>query len=410
MISKKQTAPQRQKVLTFVSPKVADILFYETVDAQRVGSVLPEYGTPHPDAVKWPNHKLVHASPDEGSQFYRYYYAADRASQDDYNYEKQGGEEVIRTYVIPREDYPEELPPPEGGTPDAAYPNFGFVSDSLVDLEQPLNGVYVAIQRKYRLIEIIAYPYDDNLERNVTVTKTIKPAGFRLTDPDPELVSGGGVVYEVAHGNEFHDVLIKTESGLAFTEENPLYELPTIYSSVNSYPFPDRLDAFTIIAVYAFVIQNEPPDRAFASDFLPLPTVTPPQRGPYKTKIRRFITNLPETAIDEVLSTATKLPSTREEYVLALYAEAGPGLRAGARVRQFQIPETYHSISTFSVTLPDGTAYAETHTAFTSNMAPTTGFSGDLVGEFLVDVSSKPTSADLYEVTASYLVLNGIYS
>ena len=102
MISNKQTAPQRQKVLTFVSPKVADILFYETVDAQRVGSVLPEYGTPHPDAVKWPNHKLVHASPDEGSQFYRYYYAADRASQDDYNYEKQGGEEVIRTYVIPR--------------------------------------------------------------------------------------------------------------------------------------------------------------------------------------------------------------------------------------------------------------------------------------------------------------------
>ncbi len=404
MISKNQPAPQRQKVLTFVSPKVADILFYETIDAQRVGSVLPEYGTPHPDTAKWPNHKLVFAAPDEGSQFYRYYYAADRVAQDEYNYEKQGGEEVTRTYVIPREDYPENLPPPEGGTPDTAYSNFGFVSDSLVDLDQPLNGIYVAIQRKYRLIETIAYPYDVNLERNVTVTKTIKPSGFTLSDPDPELISAGGIVYDVSHGNEFHDILVKTDSGLDFSEEL-YYELPTIYSSVNSYPFPDKLNAFTVVALYAFVIQNEPPDRAFAEDFLPLASTTPPQRGPYKAKIRRFITALPETAIDEVLSTATKLPPTREEYVLALYAEAGPGLRAAARARQFQVPETYHTISSFYIS----GGYNPETTLFTSNMAPTAGFSGDLVGEFLVDISSKPTSTDLYEVTASYLVLNGIY-
>ena len=82
------------------------------------------------------------------------------------------------------------------------------------------------------------------------------------------------------------------------------------------------------------------------------------------------------------------------------------GCVRGARARQFQVPETYHTVSSFSIS----GGYNAATTVFTSNMAATTGFSGDLVGEFLVDVSSKPTSADLYEVTASYLVLDGIYS
>jgi hypothetical protein len=407
MISKTQPSPQRQQVLTFVSPKVADILFYETIDAQRIGPVLPEYGTPHPNSARWPNHKLVHASQDDDSQFYRYYYAADRDAQEEYNYEKQGGEEVIRTYVIPREDYPEKLPPPQGGTPDTAYPNFGFVSDSLVDLDKPLNGVYVAIQRRYRLIEITSYPYDENLERNVTLTKTIKPAGFKLTDPDPELVSGGGVVYDVAHGNEFHDILLKTDSGLDFSSIS-YYALPVIYSTVGSYPLPPKLTAYDIKYIYAFVVQNVPPDRAYAADFMPLPALIPPRRGPYKTKIERFITPFPEDVIDAVFSSATKLPPTREEYVIQSHSEAGPGLRAVAQIRQFQVPESYHTeviptINGSSTTVP---IFTESF----NNMLPTEGFAGDLIGEYLVDVAAKPTTADLYEVTATYLVLSGVYS
>ena len=37
-IQRGQPAPERQSVLTFVSPSVGDLLFYETVDAKTVGA------------------------------------------------------------------------------------------------------------------------------------------------------------------------------------------------------------------------------------------------------------------------------------------------------------------------------------------------------------------------------------
>ena len=64
-VSRNQPSPQRQSVLSFVSPKVADLLFFETVDAQKIGNTpaeieanLPVYGTAHPDTENFPNHKL----------------------------------------------------------------------------------------------------------------------------------------------------------------------------------------------------------------------------------------------------------------------------------------------------------------------------------------------------------------
>ena len=59
-VPRNQPSPQRQTVLTFVSPNVQDLLFYETVDAQRVGTTPPTYGTAHPNTDKFPDHKLVY--------------------------------------------------------------------------------------------------------------------------------------------------------------------------------------------------------------------------------------------------------------------------------------------------------------------------------------------------------------
>jgi hypothetical protein len=112
--------PQRQRVLSFVSPNVGDILFYERVDAQRVGEKnVPEYGTPHPDSRAWPHHKLVlitssdaAGGQDQQGRFFRYYYAAERDNQDEYNFEygntQLGGrlvDTVTRTYVILRSNF-----------------------------------------------------------------------------------------------------------------------------------------------------------------------------------------------------------------------------------------------------------------------------------------------------------------
>jgi hypothetical protein len=181
--------------------------------------------------------------------------------------------------------------------------------------------------------------------------------------------------------------------------------LPTIYSSVGRYPLPDKLVSYNIVYIDAFVVQNSPPDKAFDADFLPLPVTVPPKVGPYKTKIDRFITPNPESVIDMVLSEATRLPPTREEHVVYLYWEAGPGLRAVVWARQFRVPETYHTNVVPTINnQPLNADY------FQNNMVPTPGFDGDLVGDYLIDVESRPTTADLYEVTATYLVLDGVYT
>ena len=119
-VSRNQPSPQRQTVLSFVSPKVADLLFFETVDAQKIGNTpeeinknLPVYGTAHPDTENFKDHKLCFVKQaDANGLMYEYYYAADRASQDEYNFEFSqadlGGNEydtVVRTYVRLRSDF-----------------------------------------------------------------------------------------------------------------------------------------------------------------------------------------------------------------------------------------------------------------------------------------------------------------
>ena len=119
-VSRNQPSPKRQSVLSFVSPKVADLLFFETVDAQKIGNTpaeieanLPVYGTAHPDTENFPNHKLCFVKQaDANGLMYEYYYAADRSSQDDYNFEFSqadiGGNKydtVVRTYVTLRSGF-----------------------------------------------------------------------------------------------------------------------------------------------------------------------------------------------------------------------------------------------------------------------------------------------------------------
>jgi hypothetical protein len=104
-------APVRQKLLAFLTPSIADLLFYETKEGRRTDA--PAYGTAHPDTANWPNHKLVYVKQaDEEGQFFRWYYAAAREAQDNYNYEHTVADisgnkfsAVTRTYVNLRSSY-----------------------------------------------------------------------------------------------------------------------------------------------------------------------------------------------------------------------------------------------------------------------------------------------------------------
>lgn len=188
-VSRNQPSPQRQSVLSFVSPKVADLLFFETVDAQKIGNTpkeieanLPAYGTAHPDTANFPNHKLCFVKQaDPNGLMYEYYYAEDRASQDDYNFEFRqadlGGNKydtVVRTYVIKREDFDDDDASLEAGDP---MPNTTLRTDDTKFFEvdkyilmtreqkrigdQELDGLFVVEQRVYfNRVDIVTHNMD----------------------------------------------------------------------------------------------------------------------------------------------------------------------------------------------------------------------------------------------------------
>lgn len=109
-------APRRQRVSVFPTPDIRDLLFYERVDTKLPQwSVAPAYGSPHPDALKYPNHRLCYIKPagDGGELGWQdWFYAAERADQELYNFEYTkadiGGNKfdaVRRTYVSLRENF-----------------------------------------------------------------------------------------------------------------------------------------------------------------------------------------------------------------------------------------------------------------------------------------------------------------
>ena len=107
---------RRQRVINFATPKVADLVIIEVVDASKnINSAdaadNTAYGTAHPNAAKFPDFKLAHIknADDDQGQFQYWYYVKDRDKQDEYNWEYQAAgannphyDTVIRTYVTPR--------------------------------------------------------------------------------------------------------------------------------------------------------------------------------------------------------------------------------------------------------------------------------------------------------------------
>lgn len=190
-------APNRQKLLTFVSPKVADILFMEVVDAQRIRKGIPAYGTPHPDKDRWPDHELVFAKvADDQGLFYQYYYAAKREAQDDYNFQygatsiaKREFPMVERVYVIPRAEF--NASEPRAGTamptgPDGKFTGLNYI---LLDREQldagePISSLYVVEKRIYVQKYVASTIGVDDLNGKPLVGRTY----FFYAD---EVVSGG---------------------------------------------------------------------------------------------------------------------------------------------------------------------------------------------------------------------------
>jgi len=412
-----QPAPERQVVLTFASPKVQDLLFYETVDAGGekgyFGRKPPAYGTKHPNVRLWPHHELVFIQPvgNDGHTF-RYYYAAQRENQDDYNYDLRDGQEVVRTYVIKRDEYDtEDFTIPAGGTLDAMFTDYAFAGDSIVSLGEPLSSLYIGVQRRFIVAVVSEQIYDPSLETTVDVTKEVKDTGYTLSDD--ALVNSAGVVYEVRHGNNYHDVLITRELSAADKLDR---QLTTLYGA-QKFELPPRLETADMVYRSAWVTRTTDAgvSAQFSEDFYIDFDTTAASSGPFKTQIERWTTQDPDTIIDTILAGATLLPKVKQEDVSVAYS-AWSTVPAVARAvaRQYRVPPSLHEAVVVTVNGYDG---GSDYTPLTRNrsITPSTlpahpaGFTGDLSGTYLIDVDVQKTALDMFIVTATSLILDGVY-
>jgi len=178
------------------SPNKADTLFWVEKDGNLPDNKGWAYGDAYWDAATYPDHKLIHVTPQDADGWSRWYYVNDRATEDAYNWEfsqaNLGGQKfdsVLRTYLLPRASFVHGTP-----APGAAMPNVpaGLFSGTfvLVDREERRTGdetfdsLYVIDRRNYvKKVSITSLGVDELNGKVLTRTETLYYA--------TEVVTGG---------------------------------------------------------------------------------------------------------------------------------------------------------------------------------------------------------------------------
>ena len=150
-------ANERQQVLSFITP-LQDILFWERVNILLKRNAEAEIGAPHWDVSNYPNHKLVWKNQlSQDGKWYQFYYAAERDSQDLYNFEFSDADlgnvrypSVVRTYVELRSEFTDSRW--KIGTAMAMFPANAFTGSYVLadaaekHIDQMLDSIFIVWQ------------------------------------------------------------------------------------------------------------------------------------------------------------------------------------------------------------------------------------------------------------------------
>lgn len=400
-ISALPQAPYRQDRKTFPTPLIGDVVFSEVRDCNRID--FPEYGTPYPNAAKWPYHKLVYIKPVdiERNEIFEFFYAADRDHQDLYNFEINTDDRLIRTYLIPREDYtPANFPAPAVLTPDERFPTYVFTSQFVTRTEQVFDSIFVQVQRVYSIQRTIAYKFDPAIEKNIKITREIIPSGSEEGSNDV------GKTVEISPQNSFFDLKITVEvQGLGFTTSEPYSLIQTVPSYVN-YQFPPKLNAVSIIGASAYAASVTAPP-SFSEDFFFDLQITEPAPPPYSSRVLRYITSNPDLIRE--LWPLDKVVARRDIFGFAKsWAYAGATNKTDATARQVDIgrPAIHDDVD-----LPAGITYVNSSDSTPSDggagrlTLPATPNYSEFVGANLLTlgVDTKKIDYNLWEVQVSQI-------
>jgi hypothetical protein len=402
-------SPERFPVLSFVGAK-ADLLFWEKVDIkiQRVRDA--ELGEAHWDRVRYPDHRLVYKTPlDAAGQWHKYYYAADRENQDDYNWQLDG-ESLTRTYIISRESYLDGLGTiygPESrtttvGVADSFFTLYGFTHEQIQRAPDELESLYVVLTKVFQQIRKKKQFYDDELSLTITEVTEIVPRGFVSASSTP------GRVTEINPVNQFYD--LKVTQTIGTVADNGAITLPTYPIQLTSYiadvpyRFPLLLRGARMIGVWAYADSSKAArsyDEAWYIDW----DLVDPSVGPYEARILRFLTNDPNALRSSY--PIQKIVMAREDIGIARswWNASDKGNSSYAEARQIEVPSSIHGEIIIENGETISVGQSTNKLEATPNFAQITDSMSMIVG-----YESKQTRYGMFIVEITELNTTGVYS
>jgi len=303
-----------QQVKSFPTPIPSDLLFYEIKDSNIPRNENWNYGDPHPNKTRYPDHKLIFVTPvvkgNNPSAEQQWWYAAKRESQDLYNFSHTeadiGGtkfDAVARTYVTLRSEFTPSTP-----TMGAAMPN---VPESLftetyvlaekrqtrID-EQQLDSLYVAETHVYvRKVTLTDNGFNENLGANLFRSTTLYFRGEQvdnsfiedLVADDKNLYWGTQVNLKISRScQQLSDnwfavieqrITLKRGISGALTDDWPIGQ---VKRKVKENPTPQKF------RIHTEVVETTTPIDLSAANVDNLPTPTSPTGNQVETRLAKI--------------------------------------------------------------------------------------------------------------------------
>lgn len=400
-------APHINPIFLWPTPERRDLLFYVERDGKLPANKTWAFGDPFWDPLTYPDHKLVYVSPQDAEERSRWYYASDRINEDAYNWEITG-DELIRTYLVPRGKYrqnPSTLPVnqqledeflwPPVATADEVFTGYGFADDTVNRTETELDAVYVIVRRRFIVPVQTNVLYDASIERNVTVTKELigKATATGSTTP--------GTQIERDYGNFFHDFRITSTVVLGEDEEYPL-ALTSLIADI-PYRFPQLLKGARLEVAWA-IADSASAARSYDESWYIHWDLVDPTIGPYEARIRRFLTTDPNAL--RASYPIKKIVTRRETIGLARawYYASDKGNSTFAEASQIEIPQAIHD----DITIENGESYS---IGQSTNFLPATPNFASVVGQtvMIVGYESKQVGYGLYISEITEINCTGVY-
>lgn len=407
-------APKRDDVRTFPTPNVEDIITYIEKDSKLPKNQSFAYGDPHPNPVKYPNHVMVYYTEESPERWARWYFAATRAGQDEYNFEISEGDILTRVYILPRAEYLAGTALPDLTVGDVVpavdtppvLARYGFTHEFVAHTDKELDSIFITVVRVFQKITQTRVVFNETLNRNVRETAIFVEKGTNTDTNSP----GHDVTVDESH-TQYDRVIIRDllpnpgdpttgSGGIEF----PI-QLATIPGRAN-FPIPSLLTKVTLEQQWAIaysVIGTGPP--AFDQDyFFDFKTVDPPQ-GPYESRTLRFLTDDPQ--IIEDAYPMIRIAPARETIGIAsgwAYSHNDQN-QAKVSARQINVPETIHGA--IEINEPDGPTVG----LVTTLLPPTPGYN-EFVNTSVAtaDVNTSQTEFGLYIVDVVQVSIGGVYN